>query len=100
MYLGEIVELGESESVFATPHHPYTQALLSATPTPNMTEKRDRIVLQGKVPSLSNPPIGCRFHTRCPHSVPPCETQSPPTYEHAEGWARCHLLDGVEPHVA
>lgn len=94
MYLGEIVELDTSESVFATPQHPYTQALLSATPTPNPNAERDRIVLQGKVPSIANPPTGCRFHTRCPHTFAPCTTQKPSqSATSTGGWASCHLLE-------
>ena len=92
MYLGELIELGSSESVFANPQHPYTQALLSATPTPSPNAKRDRIVLQGNVPSIAVPPAGCRFHTRCPHVFDRCREQAPSQMSHEHGWATCHLL--------
>ena len=91
MYLGEIVELGTSESVFANPQHPYTQALLSATPTPNPNSKSERIVLEGNVPSIAAPPEGCRFHTRCPFVFDACKTM-PPKVETGDGWAACHKL--------
>ena len=91
MYLGEIVELGTSESVFANPQHPYTQALLSATPTPNPNSKSERIVLEGNVPSIAAPPEGCRFHTRCPFVFDACKT-IPPKVETGDGWAACHKL--------
>ena len=93
MYLGEIVEMGSSESVFANPQHPYTQALLSATPRPDMGAKRDRIVLEGNVPSIATPPSGCRFHTRCPHAFEPCSTTVPTQISAGDGWAACHLLE-------
>ena len=92
MYLGEIIELGTSESVFDNPQHPYTQALLSATPTPNPNSKQKRIVLHGNVPSIANPPKGCRFHTRCPHTFEPCKTDAPVRTHSDFGWARCHKL--------
>ena len=92
MYLGEIVELGTSESVFANPQHPYTQALLSATPTPTPNKKAKRIVLKGNVPSIANPPKGCRFHTRCPYAFARCWEETPHQYSRHDGWAACHLL--------
>ncbi len=92
MYLGEIVELGSSEAIFANPQHPYTQALLSATPTPNPTKKAERIVLTGNVPSVANPPSGCRFHTRCPHVFERCREERPLQYTKDDNWAMCHLL--------
>lgn len=92
MYLGEIVELGSSEAIFANPQHPYTQALLSATPTPNPDKKAERIVLTGNVPSIANPPSGCRFHTRCPHVFERCRKEKPAQHRRDDGWATCHLL--------
>jgi len=91
MYLGEIVEMGTSESVFDNPQHPYTQALLSATPTPTPDSKSERIVLEGNVPSIAAPPEGCRFHTRCPFVFDACKT-APPKVTTADGWAMCHKL--------
>lgn len=93
MYLGEIVELGPSEAIFATPQHPYTQALLSATPIPDPESKRQRIILEGNVPSPSDPPSGCRFHTRCPVAENRCQHEEPKAVKLSDQqWARCHLL--------
>lgn len=71
MYLGEIVELAETETLFSDPQHPYTEALLSSIPTPDPREKISGIQLTGEVPSPENPPVGCRFHTRCHRVIPP-----------------------------
>lgn len=72
MYLGRIVEFGTREDIFERPLHPYTKALLSAVPVPDVGNKRQRIILSGDVPSPLNPPSGCRFHTRCPHACEKC----------------------------
>lgn len=72
MYAGEVVEAGETEEVFKDPLHPYTTALLSAVPVPDAKTKRERIILQGEVPNLINPPTGCRFHPRCPQAFEVC----------------------------
>ncbi|MEM7345182.1 MAG: oligopeptide/dipeptide ABC transporter ATP-binding protein [Chloroflexota bacterium] len=94
MYLGQVVELGPSEAVFANPQHPYTQALLSATPTPTTTKNSERIVLEGNVPSIANPPSGCRFHTRCPHVFDRCRIDIPTaSMKGDDHWATCHLLE-------
>jgi oligopeptide/dipeptide ABC transporter ATP-binding protein len=79
MYLGRVVELAESEKLYANPQHPYTQALLSSIPVadPEVARRKDRIVLTGDVPSPSNPPTGCSFHTRCWKAQSICSTQRP-----------------------
>ncbi|MER8430209.1 ABC transporter ATP-binding protein [Mesorhizobium caraganae] len=92
LYLGRIMELGPSENVFAGPHHPYTEALLSAVPKLDQTETA-RIRLDGEIPSATNPPSGCVFHTRCPRKIGAiCETQEPPLAEAQPGHTiRCHI---------
>jgi oligopeptide/dipeptide ABC transporter ATP-binding protein len=95
MYLGRIVELAETASLFEDPQHPYTVALLSAVPVPDPKTARRRIILSGDVPSPVNPPPGCRFHTRCPHAEARCRTEVPAMKEVAPGhFAACHLRDG------
>ena len=93
MYLGSLVESGPKESIFANPQHPYTKALLSSVPIPDPRAKRERIILQGDVPSPVNPPSGCSFHTRCPYKMDICTTTAPPLRESAESdhFVACHL---------
>jgi len=96
MYLGRIVELGDTESIFERPQHPYTVALLSAVPMPDPRISRKRIILSGDVPSPVNPPPGCRFHTRCPYAEARCRTEVPVMKEIAPGhFAACHLREGT-----
>jgi oligopeptide/dipeptide ABC transporter ATP-binding protein len=85
MYLGEIVEEANTEEMFANPLHPYTQALLSSIPVPTPREKRQRVRLEGDVPTPINPPGGCRFHTRCPIAINECKTGKPPLLEIGPG---------------
>ena len=92
LYLGQVMELGTAEAVFSAPHHPYTEALLSAVPSIDGSESH-RIKLEGEIPSPANPPSGCVFHTRCPRKVGEiCETVQPPLSEAEPGHAiRCHI---------
>lgn len=77
MYLGRVVEVADCDELFANPVHPYVKALLSAIPIPDMDQKRERIILQGDVPSPLNPPSGCAFHNRCPYAEPVCSQECP-----------------------
>ena len=93
MYLGRIVELAPAEELFGNPRHPYTEALLSAVPTPDPTARRQRIRLEGDIPNPIHPPPGCHFHTRCPiRQLPLCSSERPPLKQAADGhWLACHL---------
>lgn len=94
MYLGNFVEVGEKEKIYSNPMHPYMQALLSAVPVPDPTAKRERILLEGSIPSAHKPPTGCKFHTRCPKCMECCKTQAPERYEVDDGhYVYCHLYD-------
>ena len=96
MYLGTMVELAESYEPNRHPIHPYTKTLLSAVPVPDpkLSRSRQRIVLEGDIPSPMNPPKGCRFHTRCPYATDRCREQVPVFKEYEpEHWAACHLLE-------
>jgi len=96
MYLGHIVELADTEAIFARPQHPYTVALLSAVPVPDPRVERKRIILSGDVPSPVDPPSGCRFHTRCPYAFDRCRVEVPAMREVAPGHiAACHLREGA-----
>ena len=96
MYLGCLVELGESYELCAHPIHPYAQTLLSAVPLtdPEKNRHRQRILLEGDIPSPLNPPSGCRFHTRCPYATARCKEAIPELKEYSPGhYAACHMLD-------
>lgn len=95
MYLGSIVEVSAKERLFKNPLHPYTQALLSAVPVPDPTVKRKRIILEGDIPSPSNPPTGCKFHTRCQSCMAICKQEIPEFKEIEPGhFVACHLSAG------
>jgi oligopeptide transport system ATP-binding protein len=96
MYLGRIVELADTRTLFSAPRHPYTQALLSAIPRPQPGAVSQRTVLQGDVPSPSNPPAGCRFHTRCPHARPACSASTPAWQGDASHGVACHFWQDIE----
>ena len=94
MYLGTIVETAPKKELYANPRHPYTRALLSAVPIPDPEKKSSRIILQGDLPSPSNPPSGCLFHTRCPHCTEKCKCERPQPVEIAPGHiVKCHYPD-------
>jgi oligopeptide transport system ATP-binding protein len=92
MYLGRIVELADKDTLFTKPLHPYTEALLSAAPVPDPRARREKMIIEGDVPSPINPPKGCHFHTRCPYAEARCRTEEPRLREVAPNhWAACHL---------
>ena len=104
MYLGKIVELAERDELYEKPMHPYTQALLSAVPIPDpaIETHRQRIILEGDVPSPANPPRGCHFSTRCPHVMDICRQEEPPFKDYGGGhYAACYLYEvGKEAEAA
>ena len=92
MYLGSLVEFATREQIFANPKHPYTEALLSAVPIPDPDKKMNRIILEGDIPSASNPPSGCKFHTRCPKCMDICKEKAPVWKDYGDGhYTACHL---------
>ena len=93
MYLGRAVEQGPRDAIFGNPQHPYTRALLSATPQPDPTRKRERIVLSGELPSPLNPPTGCTFHPRCPWRFEPCAAINPALLAHKGSLVACHAVN-------
>lgn len=96
MYLGEIVETATSDQLYRNPRHPYTKALLSAIPSMDPKTKKDRIILEGDVPSPINPPTGCRFHPRCPLATDTCRSVSPKVLDLDGHTVRCHAVEQEE----
>jgi len=96
MYLGEVVETATSEQLYANPLHPYTKALLSSIPTMKPSGRRDRIVLEGDVPSPINPPSGCRFHPRCSLAMDVCKSRAPRQLDLDGHQVRCHTVEKEE----
>ena len=94
MYLGKIVESGNRDDIFQKPSHPYTRALLSAAPQIRSSHRRQRITLEGDIPSPVNPPQGCRFHTRCPQAQDICKTEPPLIGLSDSHFAACHFVKG------
>jgi len=100
MYLGNIVEMANKDAIYDDPKHPYTQALLSAVPLPDPDIERERIILKGDVPSPSNPPTGCPFHTRCPEVMDICKELKPSFKETTDNhFVACHLYEKVSDKV-
>jgi oligopeptide/dipeptide ABC transporter ATP-binding protein len=97
MYLGKMMEIAPKKSLYANPMHPYTQALLSAVPVPDPKAKKERIILQGDLPSPSNPPSGCVFRTRCPEAHERCKVDIPSLTHMGDGhYVACHLYTNNE----
>jgi len=95
MYLGKIVELGTTERIFASPAHPYTQALLASIPSSDPNQRGQAPAVLGDVPSPSDPPPGCHFHTRCPEVMDRCKREVPPLFDVDGGRSRCFLADAA-----
>ncbi|MFQ7034351.1 MAG: ABC transporter ATP-binding protein [Candidatus Borkfalkia sp.] len=94
MYLGSMAEYGKTEDIFERPLHPYTEALFSAVPVPDPDYKMNRIILKGDIPSPADPPLGCKFHTRCEKCMEICQREEPVFREYAPGhYVACHLYD-------
>ena len=94
MYLGRVVEQGEAKAIFGNPRHPYTQALLSATPRLNPEQRRERIKLTGELPSPLNPPKGCAFHARCRLATEKCKAEQPQLKSYENGTKiACFMVD-------
>ncbi len=102
MYLGKLVEIAAAKTIYADPLMPYTKALISAVPVPDpkVEASRQRIVLEGDVPSPINPPAGCRFHTRCPYMIDACKTVDPPLVEiKPNHYAACIRISPEQPDI-
>jgi oligopeptide transport system ATP-binding protein len=101
LYLGKVMEIAERDDFYARPLHPYSEALISAVPIadPRIERSRERVILQGDIPSPISPPSGCRFRTRCPHAEPVCAEREPPlTAVGSDRWASCHMVQPGSGH--
>lgn len=97
MYVGKVVEMADTDSIFASPKHPYTEALMSAVPKPDPRNRMKRIILEGEVPNPANPPDGCYFHPRCRYATDLCRREAPEFREVAAGHhVSCHLAENLE----
>jgi len=99
MYLGKLVEMADRDEIYLNPLHPYTQALMSAVPIPDpaLKKTRQRIILEGDIPSPANPPLGCNFNTRCPLAKEVCFNEEPQYLEVSfDHWVACHLIQPGE----
>lgn len=97
MYLGDFVEVADKYNLYQNPLHPYTKALLSAVPIPDPKAKKERVLLEGTIPSALNPPGGCKFHTRCTYCMERCKTETPGKYQVSDDhYVYCHLYDSEE----
>lgn len=97
MYIGKMVEVGETEALFAKPLHPYTEALLLSKPIPDPKKKKERFVLPGEVANPANPPSGCYFHPRCPYATERCKAETPALIEvEKDRFSACHYADGLK----
>ena len=100
MYLGRIVEIATKDELYNNPQHPYTKALLSAIPIPDVDNKMKREILTGDVPSPLNPPAGCYFHTRCRYASERCSAECPQLHDVGGGhMVSCHLCEEEQDHV-
>jgi oligopeptide/dipeptide ABC transporter ATP-binding protein len=97
MNMGVVVETADTETLFASPRHPYSRALLSAIPVPKPGAKRGRILLQGEMPSALKPPAGCRFHTRCPYVIDRCRVEPPQLLGASGHLTACHRTAELPP---
>jgi peptide/nickel transport system ATP-binding protein len=96
MYVGKVVEMADTDALYFTPRHPYTEALLSSVPKPDPTAISSRIVLEGEVADPGNPPPGCAFHPRCPYAIERCRTEVPELRQVGQSQVRCHRADEVQ----
>jgi peptide/nickel transport system ATP-binding protein len=96
LYLGKVMEVAPARALYRTPQHPYTQALLEASPRPDPRERRERRLLQGDIPSPIDPPSGCVFRTRCPHALDACAAEVPALREVAPGQFKACIRDDIQ----